>query len=183
MGFDFTMRDRGRAQDDDINPRFRLNIGAMSLMLDLLTEQGAIDWDNHGPTRPPSGLDSDEHDERFDQGMMRWHAEQEQKVRNADPARQLQVPGVKFSSNDDWQIFPRECEEIARALRLVDEQQCKKVIVEDEAEVRALEAEHRDEGRSGSPDFDQAARNLLEAAEQYARYCEKAASYGGLKVS
>jgi hypothetical protein len=175
VSYDFYMHERKRVETDGVDGHFRLNGLGMELMEDLLDRQGVINRDEPGPVQPPTTLDYEDYDRAWALAHQRWHAEQEMRTRAAEKVR---VPAVKFSTNDDWWVFPLECEVIAEALRGATVERCKEVINGNEDEVQALRAQV-----DGEPDFDVAARNFLLLATTFADYAARAAGYGGFRVS
>jgi hypothetical protein len=172
------MRLREDARADDVDPRWRMNNTAMALVRELLDHHGVLDRNAEGPLQRPGPSSGGWEDEEraTNEAFVRWHAQERLRVEAANPETLL-VPAVKFDSNNDWEVFPAEAHRIAAAL---DD-----VAVEDARAAVAAEQERDEEEGSawGTAWGETPVEDLVQIAQGFAAYCERAARYGGFRVS
>jgi hypothetical protein len=170
------MRLRDQARADGVEPRWRMNDTAMALVRQLLDQHGVLDWDEESPLgRPgPASGDWEDEDGAFDAAFRRWHAEQRGRVESADPETLL-VPVVKFETNNGWEVFPAEARRVAATLGAVADEDVRAAV---SAEQELDEAEGAATAWGDTPVGD-----TMGTAHAFGAYCERAALYGGFRVS
>ena len=175
MSYDFTMLRRSEARQDGHDPRFRMNNTAMSLIRQLLDQQGVLDWDESGPLRRPAPASGDwqNEEEAYDAAFTLWHAEQRARVQ-AKGVDELKIPAVKFQSNDGWEVFAPEATRIADALREPTKEAARTAIERDDEE-------SKEEGVTTAWG-EKPVEDLLRIAQAFADFNGLSSRYGGYRV-